>query len=124
MEKETASLCNGRQHTMEKFMEVCLLVLLYKDTSHGYGLIEHLANFGFSEEQLNVSTLYRTLRKMEQEGFVVSIWEAGNQGPRRRVYTITDNGKQELAYWVELLKGRKARIETLLSKYEELELEK
>ena len=31
---------------------------------HGYSLAEELKNFGFTDEELNISTLYRTLRQM------------------------------------------------------------
>lgn len=101
-------------------MEICLLLLLYKETGHGYGLIEQLSYFGFSEEQINVSTLYRTLRKMEKAGSVVSVWEEGGQGPKRRIYRITDGGKKDLKNWVQVLKTRKARIEMVIEKYDEI----
>ena len=39
-----------------------------------------------------MSTLYRTLRQMEKDGFLESTWEPGPTGPARRVYTITDAG--------------------------------
>ena len=118
MTKDTPLFCNVKHHKMERFMEVCLLLLLYKETGHGYGLIEQLPYFGFSEEQLNVSTLYRTLRKMEKEGSVISVWEEGCQGPKKRVYNITDNGKNELNNWIQVLKTRKSMIEKLIYKYE------
>ena len=104
---------------MERFLEVCLLLLLYDEIGYGYGLVEQLASFGFSEDDLNVSTLYRTLRKMEKEGLVTSSWEEGGQGPKRRVYEITVNGKNELDQWIRILKVRKSRIESLIIKYDE-----
>lgn len=119
MKKVEAIFCNGKPHHMERFLEVCLLVLLYDEIGYGYGLIEQLSSFGFSEEDLNVSTLYRTLRKMENEGLVSSLWEEGGQGPKRRVYEITTRGKNELDQWVRILKVRKSRIESLISKYDE-----
>ena len=120
MRDEMNPFCNGKHHKMERFMEVCLLLLLYEETGHGYGLIDRLSYFGFSEEQLNVSTLYRTLRNMEKEGSVVSVWEEAGQGPKRRVYNITDSGQKELVNWIEVLKGRKAHIEKLINRYESL----
>jgi poly-beta-hydroxybutyrate-responsive repressor len=120
MGDEMNPFCNGKHHKMERFMEVCLLLLLLEETGHGYGLIERLSYFGFSEEQVNVSTLYRTLRKMEKEGSVVSAWEEAGQGPKRRVYNITDSGQKELVNWVEALKDRKAHIEKLINRYESL----
>jgi poly-beta-hydroxybutyrate-responsive repressor len=104
---------------MERFMEVCLLLLIYEEIGHGYGLVERLAPFGFSEDDLNVSTLYRTLRKMEKEGLVTSSWEKGGQGPKRRVYEITSDGKKELDQWIKILKARKSRIESLIRIYDE-----
>jgi PadR family transcriptional regulator PadR len=116
--EERSLFCNRKPHRMERFMEVCLLLLLYEEAGHGYGFIEQLSYFGFSEEQLNVGTLYRTLRKMEKEGSVISVWEEGGQGPKKRVYKITDNGKRELGNWIQFLKDRKARIDKLIKRYE------
>lgn len=96
-----------------------MLLLLYDEIGYGYGLIEQLTSFGFSEDDLNVSTLYRTLRKMEKEGLVTSLWEGGGQGPKRRVYEITENGKRNLEQWIKILEIRKARIEKLILKYED-----
>lgn len=119
MKEKQSLFWNNKPRHMEKFLEVCLLLLLYDEIGYGYGLIEQLAQFGFSEDELNVSTLYRTLRKMENEGLVTSLWEEGGQGPRRRVYEITANGKTELDQWIKILKVRKSRIESLVSKYDQ-----
>jgi DNA-binding PadR family transcriptional regulator len=118
MEKDHDLFFTSKSHKMERFLEVCLLLLLYDEAGYGYGLIEQLEYFGFSQEELNVSTLYRTLRKMEKGGLVSSIWEEGGQGPRRRVYEITESGKRNLEQWIKILEIRKARIEKLILKYE------
>ena len=118
-EKSQDLCCYSKHHKMEKFLEVCLMFLLRKETGHGYGLIEQLSCFGFSQERLNVSTLYRTLRKLEREGFVISEWEDGQQGPKKRVYKISENGKKELEARVQILKNRKKMIERLIEEYEQ-----
>ena len=81
---------------MERFLEVCLLLLLFEEPGYGYGLIEQLEHFGFLQEELNVGSLYRVLRKMENEKLVISDWEESDQGPRKRTYEITNVGKNEL----------------------------
>ncbi|PHS30337.1 MAG: PadR family transcriptional regulator [Alkaliphilus sp.] len=124
MKEDHALFCNSKHHKMERFLEVCLLLLLHDEAGYGYGLIEQLAYFGFKEDELNVSTLYRTLRKMENDAWVTSYWEEGGPGPKRRVYMITENGKQELAQWVMILKARKARITRLIERYEDLDISK
>lgn len=112
-------------HPMRRFMEVCLLVLLYDKQSekqcHGYSLAERLKDFGFTDEELNISTLYRTLRQMEQNGWVKSHWESGGQGPQRRVYSITAQGRDALDEWVKVLQKRRDRIGRLLDAYSQLE---
>ncbi len=120
MQDEQKMCRSGQPRRIEKFLEVCLLLLLLDRAGYGYGLIEQLVPFGFSQDQLNVSTLYRTLRKMESAGTVISDWEKGDQGPKRRVYEITAQGKAELHQWVRVMKARKARIEQLIAKYDSL----
>jgi PadR family transcriptional regulator, regulatory protein PadR len=118
MKEKHTIFCNDKSHHMERFLEVCLLLLLYDEIGYGYGLIEQLVEFGFSPEDLNVSTLYRTLRKMEGEGLVTSMWEESDQGPKRRVYEITREGKENLHQWIGVLKKRKRRIENLIGQYD------
>lgn len=120
MQEKQSSFCKRKPHTGERFLEVCLLVLLSKEQGHGYSLLDQTTRFGFSQEEVNGSTLYRTLRKMENDEWVSSLWEAGLQGPKRRIYCITDNGRKELEDWIVILKSRKERIEKLIINYEEI----
>jgi len=117
MDDNTTVFCQGARHHMERFMEICLLLLLYQETSHGYTLAERLNSFGFSKEELNMGSLYRTLRKMEKDFLVTSCWEEGKQGPKKRVYQITDTGKRNLENWIEVLKRRRERISKLINYY-------
>lgn len=119
-----SSPIKSKSHKMERFLEVCLLLLLYDNVGYGYGLVEELSYFGFSEEELNVSTLYRTLRNMEKEKLVESFWEEGGQGPKRRVYRISEDGKAELNQRIRIMKMRKSRIEKLIGRYDELDMKK
>ncbi len=108
---------------MHRFMEVCLLFLLSDEDKacHGYCLAEQLTRFGFTDEELNISTLYRTLRHMEQSDWVRSHWESGGQGPQRRVYSITPLGRNALDNWATELQKRRERIGMLLDAYAQLQ---
>jgi DNA-binding PadR family transcriptional regulator len=79
-----------------------------------------LKNFDIDADEVNASTLYRTLRGMEEAGWVVSRWESGGPGPKRRVYGITDAGRTALEEWISVLRKRRERIGKLLDAYEEL----
>ena len=110
--------CCGKKQPMQRFMETSLLVLLAKQTGHGYSLSEQLKDFGFGD--INVSTLYRIMRKMEERGWVSSSWEQGNKGPQRRMYTITQDGRTALEEWIDVFAQRRSNIEMLLGRYDEL----
>ena len=76
------------------------LVILREESSYGYELMERLEQqFGF--EQILPGTLYRTLRRMEQQGLCKSEWETSEGGPARRMYYITESGESYLAAWAE-----------------------
>ena len=79
------------------------LVLLREESSYGYELMERLEQFGF--EQVRAGTLYKTLRRMEQEGLCRSELETTTEGgPARRMYSITESGEEYLAAWAEACK--------------------
>ena len=56
------------------------LVILHEESSYGYELMERLAT-EFEFEQINVGTLYRTLRQLEKEDLCESEWETSEGGP-------------------------------------------
>ena len=117
MQKDQRQFCKRKTHTGEKFLEVCLLVLLSKEQSHGYGLMEKISRLGFFQKEINGSTLYRTLRKMEKDELVSSLWKTGSQGPKKRIYLIKDQGKKELKSWILFVKRRKEQFERLIDIY-------
>jgi len=114
---EIQNCCNKPQKA-EKFLKICLLTLLYDQKAHGYFLIEELESYGFRKDELSISTLYRNLRKMEAEKLVLSSWKKSEGGPRKRVYTITDEGKKSLEEYINFLKFRKSLMDKLINTYE------
>lgn len=76
--------------TVQRFIEPCILLLLSRGTSHGYGLLEALEQH--CGEKVDIGNLYRTLRKMESNGWVKSEWDESKTGRDRRIYTITKKG--------------------------------
>jgi PadR family transcriptional regulator, regulatory protein PadR len=100
------------------FLESCLLVLLRRESGYGYSLMEGLSEFGFNNEQMDISILYRALRELEEFGLVASSWSDESLGPKRRMYTLTPQGEAVLAEWMESLRQRRREIETLEAAYD------
>lgn len=118
MEGKRNCHCSGKANRMGRFLEASLLLLLKNESAHGYGLMDRLEDQGFDMEDLNAGSLYRTLRKMEQQGQVLSKWEEGDGGPKKRVYAITKRGEEELEQWYQVFQERATRIQRFLEVYE------
>jgi poly-beta-hydroxybutyrate-responsive repressor len=103
---------------MVRFLDPALLLLLHRGRAHGYTLLEQLAEFGLTG--LNPSVIYRTLRDMEDMGWVTSTWdEEQTQGPPRRVYSITAEGDNALARWVQDLGETRDLIDHFVTAYQQ-----
>jgi DNA-binding PadR family transcriptional regulator len=83
---------------VERLGEPALLLLLDGGPTHGYELLERLPTL-LGEERVDVGNVYRALRGLEDEGLVVSEWEAELPGPTKRTYTLTQDGAEVLAAW-------------------------
>ena len=102
-----------------RFLRPGLLTLLRRDSGHGYNLLQGLEELGFDTEGMDPSVVYRALRDMEEEGLVDSRWGEESLGPRRRVYSLTGDGKDVASAWVEDLERARAEIDRLLSAMKE-----
>lgn len=99
------------------FLRTCLLLSLRESPAHGYELLERAEAFGF--DRSDPGGLYRTLRKLEREGFVHSAWAPSTSGPQRRIYEITRKGCEELHRRAEALVEGQRAVEAILGRYEE-----
>ncbi len=120
MIKNKEDFCAFKHKSTGRFLESCLLCLLKEGDSYGYILLENLSEFGFLEDEVNISIIYRRLRGMEKEGFVSSSWGDSELGPKKRIYKITDLGIKQLDHWILFLGDRKKRISSIIDKYHSL----
>jgi PadR family transcriptional regulator PadR len=100
------------------FLQSCLLVLLHREPGYGYSLMDGLQEFGFQPEYMDISIIYRALRDMQANELVSDSWDDNSLGPQRRVYTITPQGEEVLAGWIENLRQRRKELEALEAAYE------
>jgi poly-beta-hydroxybutyrate-responsive repressor len=92
-----------------------VLLAVSMQRAHGYVIEDYLRAFGLFG--ITMSTLYRTLRQMEKDGFLESTWEPGPTGPARRVYTITDAGHAWLDSSAAMLDTYRQTIDRFLDLY-------
>jgi poly-beta-hydroxybutyrate-responsive repressor len=80
--------------------------------------VEGLKSFGFEQNPVDTSTIYRSLRDLEDRGFVSSRWDTSNVGPARRVYQTTEVGERYLAWWVDDLRETDRVLHHFLDTYD------
>ncbi|WP_104108908.1 MULTISPECIES: PadR family transcriptional regulator [unclassified Arthrobacter] len=71
-----------------------LLTELGKGPNYGYAVAASMVGHGFS--RVKGATLYPALSKLELDGFLSTSWEDGQGGPGRKVYQLTEQGREEL----------------------------
>jgi len=98
----------------------CILLLLKEEPSHGYPILEKLADIGVVDVEMDPSPIYKVLRLLEEEGLAVSEYESGNKGPARRVYRLTDKGNEALSVMASRLDRSIDIIRRFQDKYKEL----
>ena len=77
-----------------------ILLGLLREPATGYDLgnafSENVRHFWSAE----LSQIYPALKRLEQRGMLISRVEPSPKGPKRRVYTLTDEGRAELLGWL------------------------
>ena len=75
-------------------LEMCILQIIKESESiYGYDLIK---NVGGYFKEVNESTFYSILRRLEQRNAINSTVEKSAEGPPRKYFAITASGEAEL----------------------------
>lgn len=93
-----------------------VLLAVSMQRGHGYVIEDYLRTLGLYG--ITMSTLYRTLRQMERDGFLESAWVPGPTGPARRVYTLTDSGRAWLDVSAAMLNAYRDTIDRFFGLYD------
>jgi PadR family transcriptional regulator, regulatory protein PadR len=80
---------------------------------HGYGLARRIEQVSGAMLRLNEGTVYTSLLRLLQQGWIVSEWGLSENNRRARFYSITKRGRRQLASetenW-ERMSGMMARL--------------
>lgn len=102
---------------IDKMLVPALLNFLAHKPAHGYELIQKINESGFSEIEADPATIYRNLRRMEEDGLVLSQWETEHTGPARRSYQLSPEGHRALEFCVQLITDKVNKMTAFLDQY-------
>ena len=97
---------------MKGILDGCLLAIIKEKECYGYEMAQVLSQYGF--DAISEGTIYPLLLRMQREGLVTSVRKDSTAGPKRKYYSLTNEGEQALdnflKRWTQLEKSVNAII--------------
>jgi poly-beta-hydroxybutyrate-responsive repressor len=121
MARKTRKRTDPRIGKQERYLQPTILLGLRSRPSYGYELIQTIQQFGFIEGNAPPGMIYRHLRQLEHDGLVVSEWKTEGSGPAKRVYRLTEEGREMLAIWIDYLRRQAENLGRFIRHYREVE---
>jgi poly-beta-hydroxybutyrate-responsive repressor len=92
---------------------IVLLAIAQMGEAHGYQIAQKAEDMAVTHAGLDSGVIYRTLRRLETAGRVSSSWDTSGGGPARRVYVLTESGRQHIGEWAQVLGDVTASLQAL-----------
>lgn len=68
---------------------------------HGYGIARRIEQLSEDVLQLNEGTVYTSLLRLQQQGWISSSWGASENNRKAKFYSITKSGRKQLVQETE-----------------------
>ncbi|QJB56990.1 helix-turn-helix transcriptional regulator [Pseudodesulfovibrio sp. zrk46] len=101
----------------QRYVQPSLLMALSDGDSYGYQLIQAIGEYGFLRGDAPPGMIYRHLRQMDEEGLVESKWDAEGDGPAKRIYAITPEGREILEAWIIHMERQRDTLTAFIERY-------
>ena len=90
-------LTNTPSDLLPGTLELLILKALVSGAKHGYGIVEHLRLASDDVLSIGESALYPALQRLLFNGWVKAEWGTSENNRRARFYSITRQGRKQLA---------------------------
>ncbi len=96
------------------YTEAIILRQLADGDSYGYQINKNVTTLTGGDFEMKEATLYTAFRRLESAGCITSYWGNEMSGARRRYYTITQKGMEQLTAETNAWRETKQQIDRLL----------
>lgn len=80
-------------------LEGCILGILSQKETYGYEISSRLSDYGFGT--VPEGTIYPLLLRLEKNGLVSASYRSSELGPKRKYYSLTPAGEDELQQFIQ-----------------------
>ena len=100
-------LADSKLDLLQGTLDVMVLqTLAALGAQHGYGIARRIEQVSGNEVLLNQGTIYASLVRLQQRGWISAKWGASDNNRKAKYYSITSNGRkrlaEDMAYWKRL----------------------
>ena len=97
---------------LKGILEGCLLAVISEEEVQRYEKKKKLELYGFN--MVSEGSIYPLLIRMKKEGLVTTTTKASESGPKRKYYSLTDKGQEQLAEFMKKWKNIYMSVNKLL----------
>lgn len=97
---------------LKGILDGCLLALIAEEEIYGYELATKLKAYGFAD--ISEGTIYSLLIRMQKLGWIEATSRVSPSGPKRKYYSITTSGTEELAAFTKRWHHLSMSVESIL----------
>ncbi len=102
-----------RAQLMKGTLEGCILLIIGRETTYGYEIMERLIQYGFCG--IREGTIYPLLVRLEKKNLITSEYRVSPLGPSRKYYHLTDSGRKTAEEFAEAWKAVSSAVERILA---------
>jgi transcriptional regulator len=90
-------MAHDQSDLLQGTLDLMILKSLSLEPMHGWGIIQRIQQSSRDVFQINQGSLYPALQRMVSRGVVKAEWKTTENNRRARYYSLTAEGKRELA---------------------------
>ena len=91
-------MAEEKSEVLQGTLDLMVLKTLYAlGPQHGFGIARRIEQLSEDVLQLNEGTVYTSLLRLQQQGWIASSWGTSENNRRARFYSITRRGLSQLA---------------------------
>ncbi|WP_413303755.1 PadR family transcriptional regulator [Bacillus sp. 1P10SD] len=99
---------------LKGILDGCLLAIIKDGEIYGYELAARLESYGFNS--FSEGTIYPLLLRMQKEGLVSTTLRKSIAGPKRKYYSLTEKGEEELKLFIKRWEQLSFTVNNVLNK--------
>ena len=94
-------------------LDMCLMSIISEEASYGYEMVRKLRNRGL--DLASEGSIYPLLSRLQRQGMIEGYLVQSSEGPARKYYRMTDQGRGALGRWENDWSGFRNSVDAVLT---------